>query len=62
MADLLMGIDIGTTATKCIILDPEMGIIGSAEASATLNSPRSGWAEEILNSGGRMWHRSRDPV
>jgi len=46
MADLLMGIDIGTTATKCIILDPEMGIIGSAEASATLNSPRSGWAEE----------------
>ena len=46
MTDLLMGIDIGTTATKCIILDPEKGIIGEAEASATLNSPHSGWAEE----------------
>ena len=46
MAGLLMGIDIGTTATKCIILDPEKGIICETETSATLNSPHGGWAEE----------------
>lgn len=46
MAGLLLGMDIGTTATKCILLDPERGIVGQAEAPATLMSPHSGWAEE----------------
>ena len=41
----LLGLDIGTTATKGIILHPERGIIAQAEAPATLASPRPGWAE-----------------
>ena len=43
---LLLGIDIGTTATKAILLHPEKGIVAEAEAPCQLMSPRSGWAEE----------------
>lgn len=41
----LLGLDIGTTATKGIVLHPERGIIAQAEAPATLVSPKPGWAE-----------------
>lgn len=46
MASHLLGIDIGTTATKGILLHAEQGIVAEAEATATLHSPQSGWAEE----------------
>jgi xylulokinase len=42
----LVGIDIGTTATKGIILHPERGICAEAQAPATLRTPQPGWAEE----------------
>lgn len=42
----LLGIDIGTTATKGILLHPEKGIVAEAEAPSTLYSPQPGWAEE----------------
>jgi xylulokinase len=43
---LLLGIDIGTTATKAILLDPSRGLAGEAERPATLHSDHPGWAEE----------------
>lgn len=43
---LLLGIDIGTTATKGILLDPNRGILAEAESPSTLASPEPGWAEE----------------
>jgi xylulokinase len=43
---LLLGIDIGTTATKGILLDPERGLVAESERPATLHSDRPGWAEE----------------
>ena len=46
MARHLLGIDIGTTATKGILLHPEQGIVAEAEAPSTLRSPHLGWAEE----------------
>jgi xylulokinase len=46
MATYLLGIDIGTTATKGILLHPEHGIVAEAETPATLRSPHTGWAEE----------------
>jgi xylulokinase len=42
----LLGIDIGTTATKALLLDPERGIIAEAERPTRLHSPQPGWAEE----------------
>ena len=43
---VLLGIDIGTTATKGVLLDPEKGLVAEAEAPSTLRSPLAGWAEE----------------
>ena len=45
MKTYLLGIDIGTTATKAVLLHPERGIVADAEAPSTLSSPRPGWAE-----------------
>ncbi len=45
-AKYLLGIDIGTTATKGILLHPDRGIVAEAEAPSQLISPRAGWAEE----------------
>jgi xylulokinase len=46
MAALILGLDVGTTATKAVLLDPDAGIVAEAEAAATLRSPHAGWAEE----------------
>ncbi|MCX7608086.1 MAG: FGGY-family carbohydrate kinase [Anaerolineales bacterium] len=46
MKSLLLGIDIGTTATKAILCDLEGRILSEAEAPATLQAPHPAWAEE----------------
>jgi xylulokinase len=46
MARLILGLDIGTTATKGVLLDPDAGLVAEAEAPATLRSPHAGFAEE----------------
>jgi xylulokinase len=43
---LLLGIDIGTTATKVILIDTEGRILAETSRPATLHSPKSNWAEE----------------
>jgi xylulokinase len=43
---LLLGVDVGTSATKAVLLDPERGVVAQAERPAELRSPRPGWAEE----------------
>jgi xylulokinase len=42
----LMGIDIGTTATKIILIDLDGHVVASVEKPSTLMSPYAGWAEE----------------
>ncbi len=48
----LLGIDIGTTSTKGILLDPDRGLVAEAERPATLHADRPGWAEEEV---GEWW-------
>jgi xylulokinase len=43
---VLLGVDIGTTATKAILLHPERGVIAESERPVELRSPQPGWAEE----------------
>jgi xylulokinase len=45
MNSYLLGIDIGTTATKSIILHPTKGIVTDDEHVSTLRSPHPVWAE-----------------
>lgn len=42
---LLLGIDLGTTGTKVVVVDPGVGVIGSATLPCTLTSLHPGWAE-----------------
>jgi len=46
MTDLLLGLDIGTTVTKCVLLDPGRGVIATDSRPVTLATVRAGWAEE----------------
>lgn len=44
--NLLLGIDIGTTGTKILLIDASNRIIGDVNKPATLYSPEGNWAEE----------------
>lgn len=46
MADLVLGVDVGTTATKLAVADLAVGVLAEASATSTLRSPSAGWAEE----------------
>ena len=41
-----LGVDVGTTAVKAVLLDEEARIVAEAAHPHDLNSPRPGWAEE----------------
>jgi xylulokinase len=43
---VFLGIDVGTTSTKALLLDSERGIVGEAERPNQLHSIHPGWAEE----------------
>ncbi len=43
---VLLGIDIGTTATKAVLIDLYGEIINTVSSPSLLQSPRQGWAEE----------------
>ncbi|MFV0252760.1 MAG: FGGY-family carbohydrate kinase [Beutenbergiaceae bacterium] len=45
MTTLTIGIDLGTTGTKVILLDPDGGLLAVHSADAALHSPRPGFAE-----------------
>ena len=42
----LVGIDVGTTATKGLAIDPDGTVLARAEAEYPLSTPRPGWAEQ----------------
>jgi xylulokinase len=44
-ARLLLGIDIGSSGVKAVLLDPERGIVASSTYDVALYSDHSGWAE-----------------
>jgi xylulokinase len=49
-----IGIDIGTTGTKTVLLDTERGIVAQASRETTLHSPNPGFAE--ADTG--QWYRN----
>lgn len=44
--DLMLGLDVGTTATECLMLDPEGHVVASASSNSGLLEPREGWVEQ----------------
>lgn len=49
MTAYVIGIDIGTTATKVLLFAPAEGIVAQASRASALNSPHSGFAEADPN-------------
>lgn len=45
MAELLLGIDLGTTGTKAVLLDPSVGVVAEVTRPAHLHSDRPSFAE-----------------
>src|SRR5450830_309257 len=43
---MYLGIDLGTSGVKACLLDPELGLMASADAALTLQQPREGWSEQ----------------
>jgi xylulokinase len=43
---VLLGLDLGTTAVKAIVLDPERGILASDSLPNQPSSPHPGWSEQ----------------
>jgi xylulokinase len=42
----LLGIDLGTSATKTVLFDEELNVLASASAEYPLHQPHNGWAEQ----------------
>ncbi|MFV0240795.1 MAG: FGGY family carbohydrate kinase, partial [Lacrimispora sphenoides] len=42
----LIGIDVGTSATKTVLFDETGGVIASASREYPLYQPKNGWAEQ----------------
>lgn len=55
----VLGIDVGTTALKAVVLDRERGIVAQAERPHELLSPRAGWAEEDAE---RWWTTTTETI
>lgn len=58
-ARYLLGIDVGTTALKAVVLDPGRGVVAQAQRPHTLRSPHPGWAEE---EPGEWWRTTVEAV
>lgn len=43
---LFLGLDVGTTGTKCVVIDARGAIVGEATAEHPVSYPKPGWAEQ----------------
>ncbi|HEU4973823.1 MAG TPA: FGGY family carbohydrate kinase [Baekduia sp.] len=59
MGELLLGIDLGTTGTKAILLAPGGGIVAEATVASALHSDRPGFAEADT---GQWWENVRAAI
>ena len=50
--EYLIGIDVGTSATKTVLFDKKGNIIASASREYPLYQPHNGWAEQKPRIGG----------
>jgi xylulokinase len=55
---MFVGVDVGTTATKGLAIDPEGNVLARAEAEYPLSTPRAGWSEQDPED----WWRATESV
>ena len=50
---IILGIDLGTSSAKAMLLEAERGIIASASAEYTVEIPAAGLESSVIKSLGR---------
>jgi xylulokinase len=55
---VVFGIDVGTTATKAVAIDPDGNVLAVEEAEYPLSTPRPGWSEQDPED----WWRATESV
>src|ERR1700758_5507301 len=55
---VLFGIDVGTSATKGLAIDPDGSVLATEEAPYPLSTPRPGWSEQDPED----WWRATETV
>jgi xylulokinase len=58
VADVLVGLDVGTTGVKAIAIAPEGEVVASAEEGYALSTPQPGWSEQDPDD----WVRASEAV
>jgi xylulokinase len=48
---MYLGIDLGTSAVKTVLVDHEQRVVASRSRSLTVNSPHPGYSEQDAGSG-----------
>ena len=56
---MFLGIDVSTTATKALLLDPSGKVAAIGKASHTLQTPRAGWSEQDPE---QWWHATQHAI
>ncbi len=49
---VFLGLDIGTSGVKAILVAPSGDVVAAATTPLTLSTPRPGWAEQDPDAGG----------
>ena len=47
---MYLGIDLGTSSVKTLLVDEDQNILGSASYELTVNRPHASWSEQDANS------------
>src|SRR2546426_9701735 len=50
---MFLGIDLGTSSLKALVLDVDGSIVGTGSASYPVTTPQPGWAESHPQAGGQ---------
>src|SRR5204862_859433 len=56
---LLLGLDVGTSGVKAILVSPEGAVAAAATVPLSLDTPRPGWAEQDPEA---WWEASRTAI
>ena len=43
---MYLGLDIGTSSVKAVLIDDEQNVVGSATADLDVSRPHTGWSEQ----------------
>ena len=54
---MYLGIDLGTSALKVILMDDDQNLLGEKNIPLEVNRPQTLFSEQSLKNGGTPWNR-----